>query len=209
MQWWFPTLSLNDPSNHRSKLIHSYFDTNITLFPYWIASPRGQLIVDNQSTYARFCNASYRTFPNTKSWWLLFWPTLFFPSFLDSSMTPWNINNTTQSHPNFNEWSLSLALDSQTWGLTYNIPNLILVNLSLDNVNHTWIITLGVAWASDPNKTYTHFALEFSINKSRGWPSLRNTNPIYRTKIQREWIFKSKGKAVVGNCWCWRWRWTP
>ena len=34
MQWWFLTFSLNDPSNHRFTLTHSYFDTNITLFPY-------------------------------------------------------------------------------------------------------------------------------------------------------------------------------
>ena len=40
------TLPLNDLSNYWSTLTHSFFDTNITLFPYWKVGPRGQLVVN-------------------------------------------------------------------------------------------------------------------------------------------------------------------
>lgn len=46
MQWWFLTLPSNDLSKYNSTLMHSYFDTNITLFPYWKASPKGQVVVN-------------------------------------------------------------------------------------------------------------------------------------------------------------------
>ena len=48
----------------------------------------------------------------------------------------------------------------------YNIVDIIL-SLSLDNVNRTYIIRLGVARAGDLDKTYIDVALIFNMNKSR------------------------------------------
>ena len=45
---------LTIPSNYRSTLTHSYFDTNTTWFPYWKSGSRGQLVFDTQSTCANF-----------------------------------------------------------------------------------------------------------------------------------------------------------
>ena len=126
---------INDMSNRRSTLTHSYIDTNITLYPYWKAGSRDQLVVDTQSTYCQFCNASYRPFPNTKSWWSMFWLIcLFVPLFFTPSIIVWETNDIAQPHLNLNEYSSYPALDSWTVGLTYNTSYLILMNLSLTTV---------------------------------------------------------------------------
>ena len=54
--------------------------------------------------------------------------------FFTSSNIVRKTNDTTQLHLNLYKQSLSMALDSRTLGLTYNIPYLIVMNLSLDNV---------------------------------------------------------------------------
>ena len=61
----------------------SYFDTNITLFPYWKTASR-QLVVNTQSTYCQFCGTTYGPFPHTKSLWSMFGQFVFSPSFLHS-----------------------------------------------------------------------------------------------------------------------------
>ena len=69
-----------------------------------------------------------------------------------------------------------MAFDSRTLGLTYNIPDLILKSLPLDNVSHTSIIRSGVVGAGDFDKTYTDLALVFNMYKNKRLPWLRNNN---------------------------------
>ena len=59
--------TLRDPSNYKYTLIQSYIDINITLFPYWKVSPKGQLVVNTQSTFCQICGTPYKPFPNTPS----------------------------------------------------------------------------------------------------------------------------------------------
>ena len=54
--------------------------------------------------------------------------------FFTSSNIVRKTNDTTHLHLNLYKQSFSMALDSRTLGLTYNILYLIVMNLSLDNV---------------------------------------------------------------------------
>ena len=60
--------TLGDLSNYKYTLIQSYIDINITSNnSYWKVSPKGQLVVNTQSTFCQICGTPDKPFPNTPS----------------------------------------------------------------------------------------------------------------------------------------------
>lgn len=61
--------TLGDLSNYKSILIQSYFDTNITLFPYWKVSPKGNWLSILNPPFCQICGTPYKPFPNSTKYW--------------------------------------------------------------------------------------------------------------------------------------------
>ena len=61
-----------------------------------------------------------------------------------------------------------MALNSQTVGLTYNIPNLSLVSLSLNDVSKTLLIRSGVVGGNDFDKIYSNLLLYYLTWAKKG-----------------------------------------
>ena len=128
MQSWFLTLPSYNLSNRRSTLTHSYFDTNITLFPLYRNIVRFQRSIT--------CQYSVHML-------LIFWCILqTLPKYqvlvvnVLAYIFQWLLERQTIPHGHI---SISMTnhypgSNSRTLGLTNNIPNLILADLSLDNV---------------------------------------------------------------------------
>ena len=180
MQKCFLTLPSNHLSNRRSTLTHPYFDTNLTLFPNWRAGCRGQLVIDTQ---IHIC-ANFTVHPINPSqlpslggqWFSQF--VFLIPPFSTSSTTAWETNNL-----NFNESSLSLALDSQTLGSTCNIAHMILKNLSLDNVRITIQVLYSMKYSFWPLLNYP---LRYTWSGPQGrniTKSITNNVPSMFTKL--------------------------